>query len=77
MPRSGTSLAEQILSAHKDVYGAGELKFLGESIKKNFLKVSQKTFLEKKISSMNSILLTPNSEIIFTSSKTESTDLLK
>ena len=26
MPRSGTILAEQILSAHKDVYGAGELK---------------------------------------------------
>ena len=38
MPRSGTTLAEQILSAHKDVYGAGELKFLGESIKKNLLK---------------------------------------
>ena len=38
MPRSGTSLTEQILSAHKDVYGAGELKFLGESIKKNLLK---------------------------------------
>jgi len=38
MPRSGTTLAEQILSAHKDVYGAGELKFLGEAIKKNLLK---------------------------------------
>ncbi len=38
MPRSGTTLAEQILSAHKDVYGAGELNFLGEAIKKNLLK---------------------------------------
>lgn len=28
MPRSGTSLMEQILSAHPDVFGAGELKFL-------------------------------------------------
>ena len=28
MPRSGTSLMEQILSSHKDVYGAGELKYL-------------------------------------------------
>ncbi len=28
MPRSGTSLMEQILSSHPDVYGAGELKFL-------------------------------------------------
>jgi tetratricopeptide (TPR) repeat protein len=29
MPRSGTSLMEQILSSHPDVFGAGELKFLG------------------------------------------------
>ena len=28
MPRSGTSLIEQILSAHPDIFGAGELKFL-------------------------------------------------
>ena len=28
MPRSGTSLMEQILSAHPDVFGAGELKIL-------------------------------------------------
>ncbi|MDH5723074.1 MAG: sulfotransferase [Alphaproteobacteria bacterium] len=29
MPRSGTSLIEQILASHPDVYGAGELKDLG------------------------------------------------
>lgn len=28
MPRSGTSLMEQVLSAHPDVFGAGELKIL-------------------------------------------------
>jgi tetratricopeptide (TPR) repeat protein len=28
MPRSGTTLCEQILSAHSDVYGAGELRYL-------------------------------------------------
>ena len=28
MPRSGTSLVEQILSTHKDVYGGGELSFI-------------------------------------------------
>ncbi len=28
MPRSGTSLMEQILSAHPDIFGAGELKYL-------------------------------------------------
>ena len=28
MPRSGTTLTEQIIASHKDVYGAGELKYL-------------------------------------------------
>lgn len=30
MPRSGTSLVEQILASHKDVFGAGELLFIEE-----------------------------------------------
>jgi tetratricopeptide (TPR) repeat protein len=30
MPRSGTSLVEQIISTHSEVYGAGELKFLSK-----------------------------------------------
>ena len=30
MPRSGTSLVEQILASHSDVYGAGELNDLGK-----------------------------------------------
>ena len=34
MPRSGTSLVEQILSSHKDVFGGGELPFLEKEIKK-------------------------------------------
>ena len=33
MPRSGTSLTEQILSSHPQVYGAGELKNIGEIIR--------------------------------------------
>jgi tetratricopeptide (TPR) repeat protein len=32
MPRSGTSLMEQILSSHPDVFGAGELKILGAAV---------------------------------------------
>lgn len=28
MPRSGTSLIEQVFSAHQDIFGAGELKYL-------------------------------------------------
>lgn len=34
MPRSGTTLVEQIISSHNEVYGAGELTFIEESIKK-------------------------------------------
>ena len=36
MPRSGTSLMEQILSAHPDIFGAESLKFLPE-----FWRISQ------------------------------------
>jgi len=34
MPRSGTTLVEQILSSHPQVYGAGEIPVLGQAIKK-------------------------------------------
>ena len=34
MPRSGTSLVEQILSSNKDVHGHGELNFFSEAIEK-------------------------------------------
>ena len=48
MPRSGTSLIEQIISSHDKVYGAGELTFLTEAIYKEFI-VSNKTNSEFKI----------------------------
>jgi tetratricopeptide (TPR) repeat protein len=32
MPRSGTSLMEQILSSHPDIYGAGELKYMTSAL---------------------------------------------
>jgi tetratricopeptide (TPR) repeat protein len=32
MPRSGTSLMEQILSSHPDIYGGGELKYMTSAI---------------------------------------------
>ena len=35
MPRSGTSLVEQIISSHKEVHGAGELDTLTKAINKN------------------------------------------
>ena len=47
MPRSGTTLIEQIVSAHRDVFGAGELKFLSDSIHKNILLDNK--FINEKI----------------------------
>ena len=38
MPRSGTTLTEQIISSHSNVYGAGELPFLDAGIEKFILK---------------------------------------
>ena len=38
MPRSGTTLVEQILASHSSVTGAGELVYLQQSIKNNFYK---------------------------------------
>ena len=32
MPRSGTTLVEQILASHSQVYGAGEMRVLGQSV---------------------------------------------
>ena len=45
MPRSGTTLIEQILSSHKKILGAGELFFLENSIS-NYLMTDKK--IEKK-----------------------------
>lgn len=47
MPRSGTTLTEQIISSHKNVYGSGELNFLTDAIHKFILKDNE--FLNKNI----------------------------
>tara|TARA_B100001057_G_scaffold344820_1_gene345871 strand:+ start:4687 stop:6237 length:1551 start_codon:yes stop_codon:yes gene_type:complete len=53
MPRSGTSLIEQIISAHDEVVGGGEMPILPNIIKKNFLKnnLLEKNIINKIISS--------------------------
>ncbi len=38
LPRSGTSLVEQIITSHSEVFGAGELPILSNIIKKYFIK---------------------------------------
>ena len=37
MPRSGTSLIEQIITSHSNVFGAGELQRLSKIVKENFM----------------------------------------
>ena len=41
MPRSGTTLVEQIVASHSKVYGAGELIYLQQVLKKNFVNDSK------------------------------------
>ena len=36
MPRSGTSLVEQIIASHSEVHGAGEINYIDNIIKKYF-----------------------------------------
>ena len=38
MPRSGTTLVEQIISSHSNVFGGGELPFMSKIIEENILK---------------------------------------
>jgi len=47
MPRSGTTLIEQIISSHPDVYGAGELEFLANIINEYFKDLDPKLFFNK------------------------------
>ncbi len=49
MPRSGTTLVEQIISSHPDVYGSGELNFLSRVVYKNFFKEDKINFINNFI----------------------------
>ena len=54
MPRSGTSLVEQILASHSKVFGAGELKHFRKSVDQVFLEAEGKKF-------PNNVVLYPKS----------------
>ena len=47
MPRSCTTLVEQILSSHNKVYGADELEFIPDVVKKNFGDKNLSLFFEE------------------------------
>jgi len=61
MPRSGTSLVEQILSSHRNVYGGGELSLLTNIINKNFLKKFKDNSLGQ-IPELNDLISESNNE---------------
>ena len=44
LPRSGTSLVEQILASHSKVYGAGELRFFRDAIVRSFYQIEDRSF---------------------------------
>ena len=50
MPRSGTTLVEQIISTHSNVFGAGELFILANIIKDNFFSIDKN---KKKLDAMS------------------------
>jgi tetratricopeptide (TPR) repeat protein len=75
MPRSGTSLIEQIVSSHKLVYGGGELNFLSNLIKENIissnkskktLKLSNKSLINIAKQYINNIKNISNSSKFIT-----------
>ncbi len=47
MPRSGTTLVEQILSSHSDVYGADELNLVPDILKESFTSSDNKVSFSK------------------------------
>ena len=58
MPRSGTTLMEQIISSHSEVYGAGELIYLQQVLKHNFineLKYNRQAIIENQYLQKNII----------------------
>jgi tetratricopeptide (TPR) repeat protein len=46
MPRSGTSLVEQIIASHPKVYGAGELSYLANVVNKYFKEIVPEDFFK-------------------------------
>ena len=52
MPRSGTTLTEQIISSHSQVYGSGELPYLSKIISDEFIENSELS-MSKLLSNFN------------------------
>ena len=55
MPRSGTTLVEQIVSSHSKVASGGELTFVGDIIKKNFPSKELDLFFNEVVDDLSNI----------------------
>jgi len=69
MPRSGTTLIEQIISSHSQVAGLGELPFIstfGASIVKNEIKLTNDNLLKFRKSYLENIKKISNGSLIVT-----------
>lgn len=53
MPRSGTTLVEQIISSHSNVYSGGEMVFVSQAIKKFFPETDLNKFKKEVINNIN------------------------
>jgi tetratricopeptide (TPR) repeat protein len=56
MPRSGTTLVEQILASHSQIYGAGELIFLNKIVKPVLRNIKKPHFNKLTINTIISVL---------------------
>jgi len=54
MPRSGTTLVEQIVSSHSKVYGSGELPYLSQIVEEEFMENSELS-LNKFLSTLDTL----------------------
>ena len=72
MPRSGTSLVEQIISSHSIVFGGGELSFLSNVIQKHIL--GNKKFNNSKTNDLDKLLKISQEEYISKISLIDSSD---
>mgnify|MGYP001241106712 CR=1 FL=1 len=72
MPRSGTSLTEQIISFHKKVYGGGELIFLSNVIHEHIL--DNKEFNISKSDDLKNLLMLSQDKYISKISLVDSSD---
>jgi tetratricopeptide (TPR) repeat protein len=69
MPRSGTTLVEQIISSHSQVTGAGELGFasqFGSAIATNFTEANNDAFLDFRKNYLNKLQNVSNGNLIVT-----------